>query len=423
LFMHETLKHETLKDVLEKIKPGKEEEKKFKEISGFFLKNLNSRLKNSKAVLGGSGAKGTWLSGNHDVDIFVLYDYKGFAEKSGQLSDFLEPVLKKMFNAKIERMHGSRDYFKLVYENLNFEVVPILRISKSEQAVNITDISPLHSQWVARQNQKIKDEIRILKQFCIANKLYGAESYINGFSGYVLEILTIFHGSFEKVLKAAQKWKNKEIIDPSKFYNKKEALFHINRSKLNSPIIVVDPVDKTRNAAAALSQENLLQFKKLAGKYLKNHDVSFFQKDKITLDRLSREKGHKLFLQIIPLKGKEDVVGVKLLKTFNHLNKRLENFEIRKSGWEWCQGENAEMYFVLSKNKLAEFEERQGPPLNMQEAVKAFKNKNKNNFTKKDRIFAKVQVKYPQLADFAADVLKDEYVGERIKKVKKIEII
>lgn len=410
-----------MQEVLKKIKPGREEEKRFDEITYSFLKKLNSNLKKAEAMLGGSGAKGTWLSGNHDMDIFVLYDYKWFAGKSDKLSDFLETVLRKTFDQKIERVHGSRDYFQLAYKGLIFEVVPILKISKSEQAINITDISPLHSAWVGKQNTKIKDEIRLLKQFCRANKLYGAESYINGFSGYVLEIITIYYGSFEKVLKAAQRWKRKEIIDPSKFYRKKEALFHINTSKLNSPIIVVDPVDKTRNAAAALSQEKFLEFKRLAAKYLKKPEVSFFEQDKMTLEKLREEKGHKIFLQIIPLEGKEDVVGVKLLKTFDYLNKKLERFGLKKSGWEW-DGGNTEMYFVTTKDELPKVEERQGPPLKMKEAVAAFKKKNKGAFTKKDRVFARIKVEHPSLKDFVSNLLKVEYVKERIRTVKEIKI-
>ena len=195
-----------MKLILAAIKPSKGEEKQFSTSANGFLRTLNAVLVDARAILGGSGAKGTWLSGNHDVDIFVLFDYKKYADKSGELSNLLEKYLKKAFpKAKIERLHGSRDYFQLSFKGLMFEVVPILKISKAEQARNITDISPLHSAWVNKHAAKVKDDIRSLKQFCKANNLYGAESYIGGFSGYVLEIVTAYYGSFEKVLKASQK--------------------------------------------------------------------------------------------------------------------------------------------------------------------------------------------------------------------------
>ena len=269
----------TMRKIPAKISTGTGRRKKFSAATTLFLRKLNSSLKEGKAILGGSGAKGTWLSGNHDMDIFVLYGYSKFRDKSPGLSNLLETVLKKAFSGtKISRVHGSRDYFKLSFEGFNFEVVPILKISRAEQAINITDISPLHSRWVNKHAAKSKDDIRLLKRFCKAQNLYGAESYIGGFSGYVLEILIAHYGSFEKVLKASLKWKEKDIIDPSRFYKGREALFHINSSKLQSPLIVVDPVDKSRNAYAALSEDKFLRFKDTAKKYLHKPGEEFLKK-------------------------------------------------------------------------------------------------------------------------------------------------
>src|SRR3989338_8070005 len=178
-----------LKPVLRKIKPGKDEQKKFSTATASFLKSLNAALgKDGTALLGGSGAKGTWLSGSHDMDVFVAFDYKKYADHSSELSGLLEKGLKKAFpKTGIDRLHGIRDYFQLSYQSLMFEIVPILKINKAEEARNITDISPLHSAWVNKHAAKVKDDIRLLKQFCKANNMYGAESYIGGFSGYVLE--------------------------------------------------------------------------------------------------------------------------------------------------------------------------------------------------------------------------------------------
>ena len=64
-----------MQEVLDKIKPSKEEQVQFKKVVTQFIKQLNSKLNNAKAILGGSGAKDTWLSGSHDIDIFVQFDY------------------------------------------------------------------------------------------------------------------------------------------------------------------------------------------------------------------------------------------------------------------------------------------------------------------------------------------------------------
>lgn len=410
------------------IRPDQAEEKRFSAATALFLRKLNSCLKGGKAILGGSGAKGTWLSGNHDMDIFVLYGYSKFKDKSSKLSEFLEAVLKKAFpKDKISRVHGSRDYFKLSFAGFNFEVVPILKISRAEQAVNITDISPLHSRWVNKHAAKSKDDIRLLKQFCKAQNLYGAESYISGFSGYVLEILTAHYGSFEKVLKASLKWKEKDIIDPSRFYKGREALFHINSSKLRSPLIVVDPVDKSRNAAAALSKDKFQRFKDTAKKYLRKPGEDFFEKERLELSVLrDRHKDHQgtiLYLEITAPEGKEDVAGAKILKVFECLNKKLDPFTVLASGWDWDKKQDAALYFVLKKKELPEYEIKIGPPLKMKEYVADFKTKNKDTFEDKGRIKAKVKVEHPKIADFAASALKDDYVRERIKRLKTLKVV
>ena len=414
-----------MKEVLTELKPGVIEKKKFKLIIGEFLKKINNNLVDAKAILGGSGAKDTWLSGNHDIDIFVQYNYHKYEDKSNELSDYLQKSLKKSFpKLKISRVHGSRDYFKFSYKNKSFEVVPILKINVAKQAINITDISPLHEKWVNKFGKKVKDDIRLVKQFCRANKLYGAESYISGFSGYVLEILTINYGSFEGLLQASKKWKDKEIIDFSEFYEKKMALFHINKSKLNSPLIIVDPVDKERNAAAALSMNKVLTFKRLAKSYLKKPNKSFFEMKELVFQKLKDEANDKklIFLTIKPLQGKEDVIGSKLLKVFNLIKKELGKFLLLKSNWDWNQeNKEAYFYFILEKEELAKYEVREGPQLKMKEFVKDFKKKNKDCFNKDGRVMARIKVRDPKLNKFIEHLLKNNYIKERINKIKSVK--
>ena len=408
-----------MQEVLKKIKPTKEEQAKFKNSSDSFLKKI--KIKDTQIILGGSGAKDTWLSGSHDIDIYVVFNYKKYAQKSDELSKILEKELKKIF-PKITKLHGSRDYFQLNHQGYLFEIIPILQISKAKESLNITDISPLHSVWVNKHTKKLKDDIRLAKQFCKANNLYGAESYLAGFSGYVLEILVAHYGSFEKLLQASQLWKIKETVDPEKYYLKKMALLHLNQSKLQSPLIVIDPVDKSRNASAALGMEKFILFKKLAKSCLQQPNTNFFTKKEINFPELKKEAENKklnlVYLELQPLTGKRDVVGSKLLKAFQFLEQHLTAFEIKKSGWDWNK-----CYFFLGKRELPKVIIRPGPPLNLKQFVNDFKKKNKDNFVKDSKIYAKIKVQYPKLDDYLAQLLKNKYVQEKIKKITKISII
>ena len=410
-----------MEEVLTVIKPGPEEKKNFTKVTSEFLGKLNDVLKDATAILGGSGAKGTWLSGNHDIDIFVLYNQKKYGQQSDELARLLKPKLQKAFpKSKITTLHGSRDYFQLMYKELMFEVVPIIKISKAEHALNITDVSPLHAKWV-KKHVAHKDEVLLAKQFFKANKLYGAESYIAGFSGYVLEILIMKYGTFSKLLKAATKWKDKTVIDVSEFYKGKDPLFELNQSKLTSPLIIIDPVDRSRNAAAALGKERFTLLQKVARQYLKSPNAAYFAKEEIVEDVLvkeaKRKKLHLIMVDVTPKDGKEDVVGVKLVKVFNHIIRRLEEFTVKKADWDWKPGENAIFYFMVKENELDEYEVRKGPPTKLKEHVQKFKKLHSKTYMKSGHVMANVKRKYTNVKPFMKNVLRDTYVTERVEKI------
>jgi tRNA nucleotidyltransferase (CCA-adding enzyme) len=402
-----------MRSILAKIKPSTKEQKNYLQIAQTFISKLQKQTI-AKVILGGSAKKGTIISGNHDIDLFVAYP-----SGTKDLSKKLQKSLKKAFpKQKIERLHGSRDYFQTNYKNFTLEIVPIIEIKKAELAENITDISPLHAQWVNKKaTNQIKDDIRLLKQFCKANKLYGAESFISGFSGYILEILAIHYGSLNAVFKSAQKWKKRQIVDPEKYYKKDMALFHINTSKLNSPLVIVDPVDKSRNAAAALSREKYNIFIKLAKNYLKKPEEKYFIKDELNLTNL--KKKNAIILEVIPKKGKHDVVGMKLVKIFEYIKKEINPFGIKQADWEW-QEEKAIFYYVTTRNKLLLETIRTGPPAKLKEHVKDFKKKNKKTFVENGRIKAKIKTEHPERSDFVNDLITHIYIKERIKKIKVI---
>mgnify|MGYP001564020981 CR=1 FL=1 len=58
--------------ILNKIKPSEKEQKEITAKVNRFMSVLNKNLTEGKAIVGGSFAKGTWLSGQHDIDVFCL---------------------------------------------------------------------------------------------------------------------------------------------------------------------------------------------------------------------------------------------------------------------------------------------------------------------------------------------------------------
>ena len=407
-----------MKELLSKVsKELKPNEKVSSEIDAV-IKNINALLKKAgvkaECVRGGSTAKGTFLKNDYDVDLFVRFDKK----TRGNISDILEKSLKKEF--KLERVHGSRDYFQ-IHNKLLFEIVPVRKISNYKEAKNVTDMSPLHVDYVKKKLQKNQaDEIRLAKQFCKAAKVYGAESYIKGFSGHILDLLVIHYRSFEKLVRAAVDWKPKVVIDIEKHL--KDPLKELDEAKIYAPLIIVDPIQPDRNAAAALSKEKFDRFVDSCKKFLLNPNKEFFkvkyiQKEKVARKVLPNEE--LFFFEITALKGKNDVIGAKIMKAYEYMKTSLKKyeFEIVKTDWEFK--EKGIIYFILKKEKLSEKMIVRGPPINRKDGVQRFKAVHKKVFEKNKRLFAEEKRKYRTTSELIKVLLKDKYVKERVKKISK----
>jgi len=388
---------EVLTKQLEFSKPSKEVFDKINKISKDFVYELKKKLKSKKikaeVFIGGSLAKKTLVKkGAYDTDVFVRFDEKYSDEK---LSLILGRVLGS--GKGIKKVHGSRDYYQLFIDDVLIEVVPVLKISKPSEAINVTDLSFFHVKYVLkklRKNKKLTDEIILAKAFAHAQGVYGAESYIHGFSGYALELLIIYYGSFLKFIQeisyANINKKNRIIIDSEKFYkNKNEVLMNLNEAKINSPVVLVDPTFKERNASSSLSYETLDKFKKSCNEFLKNPSLKFFEKKDISLE-------FKKFLdklKIVEVKTKYqagDIAGTKSKKFYEFfLYKLKREFEIKKSGFDYDEDVNtAKFYLALDKKKN---EIVRGPPATSVHNLLGFKKAHPNAFIKNGFAYASLK--------------------------------
>jgi len=409
------------KEVLEKNKPNKKELEQIKRDVQGFIKKLEYRFKKSKIdveiFIGGSFAKKTVIKkGDYDVDIFLRFDKK-YDDK--EISDLTYKILK---NFKASRIHGSRDYFRVnISQKTFFEIIPVIKIKNPKDARNITDLSYFHVKYINKKikSEKILDDILLLKKFCYANKVYGAESYINGFSGYALELLIYYYGSFLKFIKAMTKAQGKIIIDIEKHYkNKQIIMMDLNSAKLMSPIILIDPTYKQRNVLAALSYETFQKFKKVCKNFLKKPLLQTFEIQKLNLEKIqkySNKKGFEFILLNAKTNKQEgDIAGTKLLKFYNHLTKEIEIFfEIKNRGFEYDNKKTAQYFFAVKKKKEILIK---GPRVNDKENVIKFKNKHKNTFVKKSRIYSKQKIIF-NIKDFI-----NNWKNKNKKKIKEMYI-
>ncbi|MBL7148199.1 MAG: CCA tRNA nucleotidyltransferase [Nanoarchaeota archaeon] len=397
--------------ILKEITPTEFEKKKaFSKINSF-LSNLNFR--DAKLELGGSFAKDTWLKNNFDVDVFVRFPYDKY--KTKDISKILQNRLKK---AKV--VHGSRDYFQIKKKKFIYEFIPVLDIKHAKDAKNITDVSPLHMIWV-KKHEGYSNQIRLAKKFCKANGLYGAESHIRGFSGYVLEVLIIYYKSFMDFVKAACDWKEGDVIDVEKHYlNNKDVLEKLNKDKY-SPLVVIDPVDKNRNAAASLSKEKFEKFIGLCRKFMRNPSDEFFKDKKIDIKELKlKSNGNKFVLfNIKLLQGKRDIVGGKVLKVFAYIGKKIQeaDFKLIDSNWNF---ESKLLWYYVKNEHLSEYKKHYGPPIKEEKHLELFKKKWKGYelYDDSTRVFVRVKRKYKEIKGFIKELVKNDYIKENVKGIR-----
>jgi tRNA nucleotidyltransferase (CCA-adding enzyme) len=384
------------------------------------MKKINSGIKQQKVkadvVIGGSASKGTILKGDFDVDLFVRFDR---SHKSISFSDSLGKILKPF---KPARLQGSRDYYQFSEEGINYEIVPVLKIKTWKEAANVTDASPLHVTWVTshtKKKPKLVDDIILAKVFLKANRLYGAESYIGGFSGHVVDILVINYGSFLGFIKAASKWTPFTTIDVEKHYKGRRP--DLNQSKVG-PLILIDPVQPQRNAAAALSLATFSRTIEAAKSYLKAPGPRFFEREYLTPASLQKKAANNrlIIINLSLAKDKLDINGAKMVKSLEFLSARLSenDFKIVAKGWEWDKGPKAMLWLILDKSQLEKTKVHAGPPVNMADHVAAFKKMYKKTSIKDGKIFAEIKRQYTEPEKFAAALVKDKYLTEKFRKVE-----
>lgn len=387
-----------LSRVKEKINPSSEEMKEIGKICKDFLDVFQKKAKQKKITVeifvGGSFAKKTIIKKeNYDIDVFVRFDKK-YGEKN--ISSLTKKILSGMKD--VQEVHGSRNYFKIKSgKNIFIEVVPVLKIKKPEEAENITDLSAFHVKYIEKKinNPKIINEIRLAKAFCHANNCYGAESYIQGFSGYGLELLVYYYKGFLNFLKAVSKMNIKEgkiVIDIEKDYkNKNQVLMDINTAKLSSPIILVDPTYKQRNVVSALSEETFEKFKIACKKFLQNPSVSLFEPKKLDLESIKKKSVSKkqdfITLKALTEKQDGDVAGTKLVKFYRHLRGELNKIFILKDSGEEYSGKKTAIYYFVAVPKKEII--RIGPEKKDERNSNAFRKMHKKIFVKNGRLYAK----------------------------------
>jgi tRNA nucleotidyltransferase (CCA-adding enzyme) len=347
--------------VLERVRPTKEQERKMKEAFSAFKKEIHEALKKKEELkyqleLAGSFSRETWLAGKCDFDIFLILP----RESPYKLEKVLE-IVKKGMAYEWKKKHAKHPYLYTEKEGLEYEIVPSYEYSPGKEIKSAVDRSIAHKHFVVKYLKSgLEDEVRLLKQFMRGIGVYGAEIKIEGFSGYLAELLIIHYGSFIETLEHA-----KELP---------EALLRLTKEpkkvalpKDEGAFIFIDPTDPNRNVAAAVSQQSLEEFIAAATIYLEKPSIKYFFPPAITKQKAKEIFEKSLVLRAIKFTKPEivdDVLWGQIGKFERSLQGYLKGKKVKPLGIKTVTKENSILTVIITeKSKTPFFERCEGPPV------------------------------------------------------------
>jgi len=421
------------KKVLKKITPTDEYRKKVNVVINDLEKKIETEIESKKIpadlTLVGSIAKDTYLKNNMDIDFFIRFPTNF---KKQNLAKYSRIIGKKLLK-NTEESYAEHPYIRGYYKEFLVEIVPCYKIENASQKLSAVDRTPLHTDYIIKNiTEKQKDEVRLFKQFLKGIGCYGAESQIQGFSGYLCEIMILYFKDFKNIIKNAKDLK----------YNQKLSLRNKKSPDFNTPLVFIDPVDNNRNVASALSMEKFKIFKLALKNYNKNPNINFFFPKKVkawSIDKIKNQLKQKDFKYIAIRVSKPDIIDENLypqirkaLKSIIKISKEYD-FKILDNNF-YIDKYLSYIYFIFKtkKESLPKTKIHIGPPLKLDENAKEFNEKWKKNkqvvkgpYIDNERLKVEIKRKYRELRSLLESEIKNISLGKHLENefIKSYKVI
>lgn len=406
------------KVILDEIKPTLKEENKVKEVSRKLLDFINEKCIeeniDAEAVLVGSVAKGTYLRGKSDIDLFIAFPLscdKSYLKETGL---DLAHQCCGAFNVKPYHQFASHPYVTTEIENFKIDFVPCYRIKDGSQIKSAVDRTILHTIFVQDNlTDSQKDEVLLLKRFMDMTGTYGSEFKVGGFAGYLCELLIIEYGSFENTLKQASNWNHGHVIDLKGYGTAK---------KFKDPLICIDPTDKNRNVGAALRLDKFSQFIQSARNYLNSDkkEEYFYPLAKdldkgVVLNEFKARKSNLIAIKFdipeIPL----DTLHPQLKKTSESFKRILNSndFLVFQSSYWTDEVKTAVILIELAVFELNDIKVHHGPRVFFREGCENFIEKFgfENCYILDDYIVSNVNREFTTPEAFIRHLITPDYIS------------
>ncbi len=348
--------------------PGRQEEEKIGKLAVQLLDLVKKEAAKYSEVtdveLGGSYAKGTWLKGKLDLDIFVKMKKETDEKKFEEIGIKIGYDSMKKFNPFMR--YSEHPYVEARAQGTRVNVVPCYDVEIG-QWKSAADRSSFHTRFILENLDGIKkDEVRLLKKFLGGIGIYGAEIATEGFGGYVSEVLIYHYGSFLKVLEAAANFSQGQVIgSPAK--------------KFETAFVLIDPVDNNRNLGTAISAQNFGTFILAARALLKKQSLVFFNGKKSLPDKNNLK--NVLVVKFGYKKRSPDIIWGQVKRGSSALAVQLElgGFKVLRKGATTDEKSEAAMLFLLHSTTIEKFMVKNGPDVFRKPESESFILRNSKN--------------------------------------------
>lgn len=394
--------------MLGRVRPKAEDRKRLKAVADSIISSIDNLARTlgikCRAVLVGSAARGTWLAGDHDLDIFLAVPEDADLNKALELARLVAP--------EHEEKYAEHAYVHAIIDGFEVDLVPCYLLENARHIRSAVDRTPFHTQYISGHIAGLEDEVLLLKQFLKGIGVYGSELKVGGFSGYLSELLILRYGSFIDTLQAASSWHPGETID----LEGHATLGH------EEPLIVVDPVDPARNVAAALSIDRMQQFVAASRCFLRNPDINFFfpeemkpLSDERLLEAIRTRKSCPILIEFEAPPVVEDILFPQLRKAEESIRALLcrNGFSVLRSD-VGSYGKKAAMLFELDVWELPNVSRRIGPPVWEEEHLGRFLSAHPLVLSGPYIEMGRAVVEVPRKYTRAQDLLAKEIAGQSL---------
>lgn len=411
------------KNVLDDVYPDDAERNQNQELFQQIQEFIQDKF-DVEARLMGSTAKDTFIAGDKDLDIFIFFPTDVSEDDLEKKGLEIGEAVFKQFDGDHEVDYAEHPYTKGHIQEYEVEIVPAYDVASGAEIQSSVDRTPFHTDWVNDQLARDeKKEVVVLKAFLRGQGLYGSTLRIEGFSGYLCELLIAEYGSFEAVLEAAVEWNEKQILDPAEHH---ETIPNYLKQKFEGEqLVMIDPVDPERNVASVLNNENYTRFVYAAWRYLQDPDTAFFfpEPEPASADAVANaldDRGDFVMIAFPTPDMIDDMLYPQLRSLMRRLEQVLEDNEFRlfQSGFH-VGDESTRILFEFYCNELPATRRQIGPkPFHNTEHMANFTEKYGDVWVEGDRLVTLVERDHtaaePLLNEFLSDGLQEKGVPKHL---------